>query len=401
MGHNGWVLGKTANQSEYTFLRCSNSQNEDGSPTVIWQIPEDAAKIDQSTRSPVIGSGFVPKVISTALLQPDWYGYTVANHPQAPKSFSDLYQNRAGISFSVWSDIRTSANGFKGDIPPIEVMAQNPRATYSELGLQNLQYLHKAMNTPLGIKRVRIYYFDRNSVAQVAKQVEQDMGSSEYKLGQQNQGGPLVQCYGTTDCNNSNAWATSDGTLYLFMGVPNNLGEGVQSGASEPTEYFHAVWSYIYAKNNSWKSGTSNSIFPDNQPPFWLNIGLEEISGNFSGSKDDFKKYMKANVINSTWISQVIPDFSENWLDSYLDISNLGNRWSDARLGIANNSALIVGPKIAEILISLHGTSAFFDFYQRMSQGESFDSVFKDIYKVSWQDAKPTLVKVIFDQLSN
>ena len=131
-----------------------------------------------------------------------------------------------------------------------------------------------------------------------------------------------------------------------------------------------------------------------------MNIGLEQISGNISVNGDNFIRYMQASLIMPS-VHQVIPDFSEAWLNNFLDLKNLGNGWSDAHAGLPAETALIIGPKIMEILISLRGTQAYFDFYQRMSQGEKFDVIFKDIYKISWQEAQPIIAKVIFEELTN
>ena len=400
LGHDGWVLGRNANKTEFTFLRCTTSKNQDGSPTLVWQIPEDAAKIDQTTKFPISGAGFTPKTFSTTVIRPDWYYYTAENHPKGPTSFLDLYQNRSGIKYAAWSAIISAAKKSKANFPVFEIASSNPKVSYSSLGLANLEFLHRAMNVPAGVKKVKIYYFDRTTLAQVAALVEAEMGSAEYNRALQNQGGPLVQCYGTTDCNNSNAWAASDGTLYMTMGVANTPDSRTLLGGSEPSEYFHAVWTYIYAKNNALKAGPSPAVFPSNQPPFWLNIGLEEISTNSSITVSDFRKYMSFSLNNATGLYSAIPEFNQAWLNSYLDLSNLGNRWSDAHQGLPNDSASIFGPRLGEILIAIRGTDAFFDFYLRMSQGEAFDEVFKDIYKISWQEAQPILVKVIYEDLT-
>jgi hypothetical protein len=330
----------------------------------------------------------------------DINSYTTENHPNPPTSFSDLYQKRAGISYAVWSALVSSASKFNGEIPAIQIMEENPRVTYSQLGIKNLLFLHKAMSPPPGIKAVKIYYFDTSTVSDVAAKVEKDMGAEEYKKGQQNQGGPLVQCHGSSGCQYTTAWATTDGVLYLFMAVPNVIEGSRVLGVDEATEYFHAASTFIYAKNNAVKSGPSSAIQPENQPPFWLSIGLEQISGNISVNGDNFIKYKQASLIMPS-VHQVIPDFSEAWLRNFLDLKNLGNGWSDAHAGLPTETALIIGPKIMEILISLRGPQAFFDFYQRMSQGEQFDVIFKDIYKTSWQEAQPILAKVIFEELTN
>ena len=374
-GDNGWHINGisgtcTANESNVLF----------------WVFPNISAIVAATPKQNV-------KTI-------DINSYTAENHPNPPTSFSDLYQKRTGISYAVWSTLVSSASKFNGEIPAVQIMEVNPRVTYSQLGIKNLLFLHKAMNPPSGIKAVKIYYFDTSTVSDVATKVEKEMGAEEYKKGQQNQGGPLVQCHGSSGCQYTNAWATRDGILYLFMAVPNVIEGSRILGVDEATEYFHAAWTFIYAKNNALKSGPSSAILPDNQPPYWMNIGLEQISGNISVNGDNFIRYMQASLIMPS-VHQVIPDFSEAWLNNFLDLKNLGNGWSDAHAGLPTETALIIGPKIMEILISLRGTQAYFDFYQRMSQGEKFDVIFKDIYKISWQEAQPIIAKVIFEELTN
>jgi hypothetical protein len=400
-GHTFWVVGKSANGSELIFLRCTTSRNEDGSPTDIWQKPEDGAKIDQTTGKAIEGTGYIPATYSNVIIHPDWYSFSDNAHATAPTSFANLFENRRGIAYQAWKSLHTAVVSGSSSNLDIEVLVGPNTSPYSKFATHTITIMHKMMSSNNMMKKVKVYYYNRADQVWASSAINSAIGATEVSLALSNLGGPLAWCYGSTDCNNAGAWTTSDGTGYIYMGVPNAPDHRNLSASGEAGEYFHAAWRYFYSTRNALKAGPSPSIFPVNQPPFWLNIAYEEIASFYAESDGNFRGYKNQSLRSTTAIQREIPNFDLTWMNEYLAIKNLGNRWSDAHSGAPNNQASILGPRIGEIFIALKGPSVILDFYDRMSRGESFEQAFEAIFKTTWSAAAPEIAKVIVDEFSS
>ena len=97
------------------------------------------------------------------------------------------------------------------------------------------------------------------------------------------------------------------------------------------------------------------------------------------------------------WTDQVIPNFSIEWLNTYLDIKKLGNDWNDSSYSKSAPNA-VMGSYLTEIFVSIKGPSVMLEFHEQMSKKVSFSDAFQNIFGVSWQSAQPELVKVIYDR---
>ena len=390
LGHDGWVIGMNANKSEFTYLRCTLSKKEDGSPTVVWQIPEDAAQIDQSTKLPISGSGYIPSSTPTP----------TPNSIDVPTRFTDLYAKRDGISYSIWSKINSKMSQNDVQLPPIEIYRGPNTPIYVEdpsIYFKQIIKLFPGINLP---KKIVVFYWTNQDKDVVAAKALSIMGRENDQKNYDETTGPWVTCYTTTSCDVGHALIGLDGTAYLGIGIPDTLAEAQKSGGGkggvEKVEFYHALQLFNYHTNSLVLKAGGQNIQSSFLPPTWLNIGGENLVNLGLSYSENYSNF-KYGTRYKDWVNQTIPNFSVEWLNNYLNISNLGKDWSDAgiRTGGAN---VVMGSFLTEIFVSLKGPSVLLDFHEQMSKQISFADAFQNIFGASWQSAQPEIAKVIYDR---
>ena len=397
--HDGWVIGMNANRSEFTYLRCTNSKNQDGSPAITWQIPIDAAKIDQTTKLPISGSGFIPAPVSTPTPTPTPTQSAIA----VPTSFSDLYEKRSGIAYSVWSKVNAKLLISAVQLPPIEIYRGPTTPIYIE---DPAAFFKQVLQLFPGIalpKKIVVFYWNYQDADVMATKALSIMGKENDQKNFDETTGPWVTCYSQTSCPVGHALIGLDGTAYLGIGLSDSRDQAERSGGgkggTEKVEFYHALQLLNYHTNSLVLKGSGQNIQSPYFAPIWLSYGAENLvsdSLKFSNNYLNFKN----NNRYSDWTNQAIPNFSIEWINNYLSISYLGNKWSDASSATATPNS-IMGAYLTEIFVALKGPSVMLDFYDQMSKKVPFADVFQNIFGVSWQTAQPEIAKVIYDRHLN
>jgi hypothetical protein len=234
-------------------------------------------------------------------------------------------------------------------------------------------------------------------------------GSTESNREVQIHGGPLVKCNLANDCNDGDAFATTDGTAYIAIGLPNNptgnLLNQISTGGTEMVEYFHSMQQYFYALNNSYMP-SRGPLRGVNEPPIWLNLAGEDEAQLFyaldKNQSDTFTKHLGGGLQD---LKQYLPNVSQNDISEYLDLKNLNNYWSDYRCCIDNGKntrlAHVIGSPLLSIFVAMKGPGVMLDFHQAMSAGLTFEEEFKKEFGLSWTDAEPTLASIVWDRIQN
>lgn len=389
--HDGWVIGMTANRSEFTYLRCTNSKNQDGSPAITWQIPLDAAKIDQTTKLPISGSGFIP---APAL---------IPSLAEVPTSFSDLYEKRSGIAYSVWSKVNTNLLQSAAPLPPIEYYRGPNTPIYIDdpaFYFKQVVQLFPGLALP---KKIVVFYWNYQDLDAMAAKALSVMGKENDQKNIDETTGTWVSCNAMTSCAVGHALIGLDGTAYLGIGLPETRAEAERNGGGnggvEKVEFYHALQLFNYHTNSVVLRNAGQNIQSPFLPPTWLNIGGENVVSDVLKNSKNYLTY-KTNVGYKDWTNQVIPNFSLEWLNNYLNISNLGKDWSDSGFKTGGPN-VVMGSYLTEIFVALRGPSVMLDFHEQMSKKVPFAEVFQNIFGVSWQTAQPELAKVIYDRYLN
>lgn len=350
---------------------------------LIWQsAPDDSKQQVNATPTPTPTTAPTPTPTPT------------------PTSISNLYENREGISYSIWSKMSAKISTREVQLPPIEIYRGPNTPIYVQDPLvyfKQVVQLFPGINLP---KKFVVFYWTNQDRSAVAAKALSIMGKENDQKNYDETTGPWVDCYTPTSCDVGHALIGLDGTAYIGIGIPDTTAEAERAaggpGGVEKVEFYHALQLFNYHANSLILKSAGQNIQSPFLPPTWLNLGTENLVNQGLKNIDSHSKFRNSTRYKF-WVDQVIPNFSIDWLNSYLNISNLGKDWSDAgfRTGGANK---VMGAFLTEIFVSLKGPSVMLEFHEQMSKKISFTDAFENIFGITWQSAQPELAKVIYDR---
>ena len=317
-----------------------------------------------------------------------------------PTSFSDLFEKREGISFAVWSQMSSKISQKEPKLPQIEIIRGPNTPIYVEDPSVYFKQVVQLFPDIILPKKFVVFYWTNQDRAVVAANALAIMGKENDQKNYEETTGPWVDCYTPTSCDVGHALIGIDGTAYLGIGIPDTRAEAERTGGGiggiEKVEFYHALQLFNYHSNSLVLKSAGQNIQSPFMPPTWLNLGTENLVNRGLKNIDSYSNY-KNGTRYKFWVDQVIPNFSVDWLNNYLNVSNLGKDWSDAgfRTGGANK---VMGSFLTEIFVSLKGPSVMLQFHDQMSRKVTFTDAFQNIFGISWQSAQPELSKVIYDR---
>jgi hypothetical protein len=336
--------------------------------------------------------------------QPSKSTNTNAPTNPTPTSFSDLFQNRAGLAHAVWAKMSAAQQTTPRELPPVEIYRGPHTPTYVK-SPQDLMKIDLQLfpNAELP-KKVVIIYWTHGDMGWATDKATSLMGAADMQNFITEAGGPFVDCYTPTSCDVGHAYIGSDGTAYMGIGVPDNIADVGSNaadhlaGQTEIVEFYHALEIYPYFLNKH-PFVTNHGRTSDNFPPQWMAIGSENMTNEtLPFNPNEFS--LTASLNNRGCFEWINVEPTTEWLTNYLNISNLGGSWSDdGYISVRTNGCL--GLNLMESFVALKGPSVMIDFPNLMSQGQSFPQAFQSEFGVSWQEAVPELVKVIRDKYLN
>jgi hypothetical protein len=252
-------------------------------------------------------------------------------------------------------------------------------------------------------KKVVVFYWNHKDIDAVASKALSIMGKENDQKNLDETNGPFVSCYTPTSCEVGHAFIGIDGTAYLGMGIPDTLAEAESSGGGkgglEKVEFYHALQLFNYHVNSLLLKSAGQNFQSPYLPPSWLNIGSENLITTSLKYLNDFSGFSQSTSYKD-WTNQVIPKFGQDWLNNYLDISNLGKVWSDAGFATGGTN-VVMGSYLTEIFVAIKGPSVMLDFHDQMSKKKTFTEAFENIFGLTWQSAQPEIAKVIYDRYLN
>jgi hypothetical protein len=317
-----------------------------------------------------------------------------------PTSFSDLYEKRKGIAYSVWSKFNKTLSQPDVTLPPIQIYRGPNTPTYVKdpnSYFKQVVQLFPGLNLP---KKIVVFYWNQRDLADVTKMALSIMGAENIKKHFDASTGPFVRCNNDTNCDVGGALIGTDGTAYIGIGLADTQAEAESTGAGnggvEKVEFYHALQLYNYHTNSLPILSQGRNLQSVYLPPFWLNIGGENLVNNGLSNANNYERSKQFGGYKN-WADQVVPSFNEAWINEYLDIKNVNTRWKDSSYASFRPHALM-GAYLSEIFMSIKGPSVLLDIHERMSKKASFTDAFQEIFGVTWEQAKPELAKVIYDR---
>ena len=319
-----------------------------------------------------------------------------------PTDFSDLYEKRRGILTALWTKINAKLSS-RVQLPSIEVYRGPNTPVHVKDLSEYFKFVAQVFSDKPLPKKIVVFYWTRTDMEAVATKALAIMGAENDRKHRLETTGPFVDCYSPTSCDVGHAFIGNDGIAYLGLGIPDTFEEAKKTaggiGGIEVVEFYHSLNLLPYYLNSVSVIAPKQNTKSPLQPPFWFKQGSENVMSMSLAHKNDLKTFTQMSGRKS-WVNQTIPDFGPDWINNYLDISNLGNEWSDSSF---KNSKphLIMGMYLIEIFGALKGPSVMLDFFDQMSQKKSFTDVFQDTFGTTWNDAKPEIARVIYDRYLN
>jgi hypothetical protein len=180
-------------------------------------------------------------------------------------------------------------------------------------------------------------------------------------------------------CNGGNAYVDPAGRGFSYVSSSaTNLDYFQASGPVLSHEYFHNI--QMYPIEIARAKGENVVYMPDwvrEGSAHWFSVSL--LNNNF----EDIKKYQKNEAESDLYRTK----FTAQQVSEVLSINN----------GISSNGwyAYSVGSKAIEALVVIKGVDSVLDLYQEGAKGNSFEVAFKNVYGMSWDEAKPILSQSI------
>ena len=322
---------------------------------------------------------------------------------EVPTSFSDLYEKRKGIAYSVWFKFSATVSKSEATLPPIEIYRGPNTPTYVK---DPNSYFKQVVQLFPGVtlpKKFVVFYWNQKDLDEVTKMALSIMGAENIKKNLDETTGPFVRCNNPTNCDVGGALIGIDGTAYIGIGLADTQAEAESSGGGnggvEKVEFYHALQLFNYHTNSLQILSQGSNLQSVYLPPFWLNIGGENLVSNGLANSKNYDPFKQIGGYKN-WADQVVPNFGIDWLNEYLDIKYMNTNWKDSGYATVRPHVLM-GSYLSEIFTAIKGPSVLLDFHEQMSKKASFTAVFQRIFGVTWDEAKPELVRVIYDRYLN
>jgi hypothetical protein len=292
--------------------------------------------------------------------------------PPRASTFNELITKSDGISYWAWKLVQErKTNSGKALVNFVVSIGPNTKMTiknYQEI-LDMTANFYSNFPQP---KIASVTFFDYPDV-DWAQQL--DRTSSSRPRSEE----ISASCKSASLCNGGNAYVDPAGRGFSYVSSSaTNLDYFQASGPVLSHEYFHNI--QMYPIEIARAKGENVVYMPDwvrEGSAHWFSVSL--LNNNF----EDIKKYQKNEAESDLYRTK----FTAQQVSEVLSINN----------GISSNGwyAYSVGSKAIEALVVIKGVDSVLDLYQEGAKGNSFEVAFKNVYGMSWDEAKPILSQSI------
>jgi hypothetical protein len=313
-------------------------------------------------------------------------------YPPAPTDFSNLYQNRAGISRAAWLNISKQAqlaSQVKVNLQIFSGPHTNANFTTPSRIINKVASIFSKVQAPKKVYLIQYKYTDLKWAQETIKSL---VSESDFAIMNRNEGGHLVDSncnISAKSCQGSKALVSTVPEGFILEGVPNSVPPNTteqmrfKTGQLEAHEFFHLLQDMpLFGK----------SLTENDWPPQWVSEGSAEWVQNAvvnSSNYVNYLKFIKADCQNM--YSNPLMKKDGKYFSSYLDLKNYKTHWNTYDGWIAYNA----GSRFIEMLVALSGVNSILDFYSELSNGVGFETAFKNVFGTDWATAQPILAKTL------
>lgn len=325
----------------------------------------------------------------------------------APTSWQDLYEKRAGIAYQAWLSISKTDKKTSSVVDEVTIaVGPKTKLLYGDIEGAIAKVSRSFFSTaqPKTVRVLAFNYDDRDwALAQVSAMVADEEES--YRKRQQDN---LVNtcsaerqvCWGAT------AGSTPSGKGFLLVGIVDKDGLQTldpsfssymrsQRGLTIAHEYFHVIQLFTLGKN--WYQMMYT-------PPTWFNEASATFVENAVMNQSSFDTYMRFRASDSHLaypscgsVDQGCIAVTEEVMTKFLSLSNYQNNWSDFPYGMKYE----VSNRVIEALVALKSYQSIADIYRYQAQNHTFEEAFEHVYGIEYSKAIPILAKIVSEEFAN
>ena len=312
-----------------------------------------------------------------------------------PTSFSDLVENRNGISQAAWTKVNRAILANNSKLGTYEIYTGPKTKPYFEdykKAAELVSKLFSNMEEPASNVVLRYKYED---LSWAEAKVVEILPKSEIERLNRDEGGRLLTSNcdpGRFTCEGSKQFTTTGGVNLVLQGVPqmvyaNDLAgkDRFYSGMLEAHEYFHSLQGIPLIGRN---------LQQKDYPPVWFVEGSAEWVQNAAINYADFNKYKKyfeldcnskCKSLTKSDISKILQEATNSYWPSNLDY-------------FLNYS---LGSIIIESLVAISSPESILLMYRELATKVGFAAAFNKVYGTPWNEAILTLSEAVYLNLQN
>ena len=287
--------------------------------------------------------------------------------PASIKSFTELPARVSDIKFLAWTAIQKAIDTSSVQDSPIEIKVDANTTKFSNKTSEAVLLVQRVFHgSKLPTKAWMIYYT-------ATDQTSNTWAASEFS-----------KLMGVTSTSNSlSPRANLSNEAVVPLSLPND--DFTKSGGTEAHEYLHAVQFAQFV-------GSNKSPYV---APRWLFEGGGQFIQDFTMYGSNYQEWVLKT--SGSQLKTYDLKFFEDFLTYNFPIINGpdGDPWFYTSAW-PNQRVYDVGALVYQVLIAVNGPTPVMSLFKDMSVTGNFDISFKNVYGISWSDAKPLVAKAIF-----
>jgi hypothetical protein len=317
-------------------------------------------------KNPTLTPTSIPSPIPTPTLTPT-PSPSATVLPTSINSFAELPNRISDIQYLAWMTIQKTINQSPVQDSPIEITVEANTTKFSEKTSESVRLVQKIFHdSKLPSKAWMIYYT-------LSDQASNSWATSEFS-----------RLMGNMSKSNSlSPRANSSNEAIVPLSLPND--DFTKSGGTEAHEYLHAVQFAQFV-------GSNKSPYV---APRWLFEGGGQFIQDYIMYGSSFKDWVLKT--SGSQLKTYDLKFFEEFLTYNFPIivGPDGDPWFYTSAW-PNQRVYDVGALVYQVLIAINGPAHVMALFKDMSVTGNLDSSFKNIYGISWSEAKPNVARAIF-----
>lgn len=299
-----------------------------------------------------------------------------------PTSFSDLYQNRAGISSAAWTAVSTTIASSTTRSITLQILTGPHTKPYYDNYPLVTKLVNKAFpdyGIPSKLVVLRYNYTDLPWAETTMRAL---VTQPQYDALQLSEGGHLVD--GNCDavqlnCNGSRENAIDQSTGLILQGVPNTNTDSARlsTGQLEAHEYFHEL-----QRQTQWNKPAAFS-------PWGLRWFLEGSAEWTQNAVVNYGSLSKYTTFLKNDCQGTCRTMTEASILDYLQMGDQANTKYEQWLSYN------LGSRVVEVLVALKGQEVILQMMASMASGNSFETAFYSAFGTPWSTAMPIIAQTL------